>query len=388
MMMLKAKMEGECFFMLRLDPRMISEFFGKELIAFGTGGLGKLMIPYLVKEPDVKLYGVTNSRVTAEDAGTFLDTGLPIRSLAAWARLMPDATILLCVVQKNEAAARAACEAAGFHKMIIVPLDVIEMMQDILFGGEWPMGHPEFHYACMANELHDVHRASFAEFRGYYHGKTVAVIASGPSMNYYTQLRSIPHIGVNNTIFRKDLHLDYHFMWDYEPGKTEMLKNYNCVKFMGRNEWDSVDYKIPEFIFEENHARRFFSGRPSHYIYADLEHYPLMGFHSIVFSAIHFAVFTRPKTLLLIGCDCEANGHFDGDTAQIAPWISLWRKGYEKFKTFVNWNYPDMEVISVNPVGLKGMFHDVYTENYLDAHPELDRSACEVLRPEDYEAIE
>ena len=71
--------------MFKLDPRMISDFFNKDLIAFGTGGLGKLMLPYLVKEPDIRLHGVTNSRVTEEDAGTFLDTGLPIRSLAAWA---------------------------------------------------------------------------------------------------------------------------------------------------------------------------------------------------------------------------------------------------------------------------------------------------------------
>ena len=368
--------------MFKLDPRMISDFFNKDLIAFGTGGLGKLMLLYSVKEPDIRLHGVTNSRVTEEDAGTFLDTGLPIRSLAAWAKRMPDAVILLCVVRKNEAAARAACEAAGFHKILPVTLDVTEMMQDLMFGGEWPTGHPAFHYACMANELHDVHRASFAEFRGCHRGETVAVVGSGPSMNYYTQLEGVPHVGVNNTIFREDIHLDYYFVWDYERGKTEKIKNYDAIKFMGRNEWDSVNYKIPEFIFEENHARRFFTGRPSHYIYSDIEHYPLMGFHSVIFSAIHFAMFTRPRKLLLIGCDCSSDGHFDGDTTPIEWALPLWMNGYEKLKRFVAWNYPDMEIISVNPVGLKGMFHDMYTESYLDAHPELDRTKCELLTQE------
>lgn len=67
--------------MFRLDPKMMADFIGKDLIAFGTGGLGRLLLPYLVKEPEIKLHGVTNSRVATEDEGIFLNTGLPIRSL-------------------------------------------------------------------------------------------------------------------------------------------------------------------------------------------------------------------------------------------------------------------------------------------------------------------
>ena len=84
--------------MLQLDPRLIADLVGKDLIAFGTGGIGKMLIPYLAQEPDIKLHGVTNSRVTTVDAGTFLDTRLPIRSLDTWAKLIPEATILLCEI--------------------------------------------------------------------------------------------------------------------------------------------------------------------------------------------------------------------------------------------------------------------------------------------------
>ena len=368
--------------MFRLDPKMMADFIGKDLIAFGTGGLGRLLLPYLVKEPEIKLHGVTNSRVATEDEGIFLNTGLPIRSLDAWSRMMPEATILLCVIQKYEAEARLACEAAGFRDIIIIPLDVIEMYQNLSFGGEWPTGHPMFHYACMANELCDVHKASFAEFRGCHRGETVVVIATGPSLKYYTQLKGSPHIGVNSSFLHDDISLDYYFTWDYVPRTFEKLKDYNFIKFMGRNEWDSVDYKIPEFVFEENHARRFFTGRPSHYIYTDIEHYPLMGFHSIVFPAIHFAVFTRPKRLLLVGCDCN----FDRMEYSLEGYNArLWLKGHKAFQEFASWNYPDIEIISVNPIGLKGMFHDMYTESYLEAHPELDRSKCDVLDAEVFE---
>lgn len=67
--------------MLQLNSNLIEDLVGKDLIAFGTGGMGKIVIPYLAQEPDIKLHGVTNSRVKSVDAGTFLDTRLPIRSL-------------------------------------------------------------------------------------------------------------------------------------------------------------------------------------------------------------------------------------------------------------------------------------------------------------------
>lgn len=121
-------------------------------------------------------------------------------------------------------------------------------------------------------------------------------------------------------------------------------------------------------------------------LHTNIEYYPLMHFHSIIFPAIHFALYTRPKKILLIGCDCADKSHFDGSglysknfgVSSIAP---AWQNGYKEVKKFAERYYPDTEIISVNPVGLKGMFHDVYTESYLDAHPEIERAGCEILNP-------
>ena len=41
---------------------------------------------------------------------------------------------------------------------------------------------------------------------------------------------------------------------------------------------------------------------------------------------------------------------------------------------------PDIEIISINPVGLKGLFHDVYTEEYLIDHPEINREEIEIFK--------
>lgn len=380
--------------MLQLDPRLIADLVDRDLIAFGTGGIGKIVIPYLAQEPDIKIHGVTNSRVTTVDAGTYLDTRLPIRSLDTWKKLMPEATILLCVIRKNETSAWAACEAAGFKKIIIVPFYLVEMLRDFYNPGRMPLAHPMLRMMCLANELRDIHRASFAEFKGCHRGQTVAVVGAGPTLNYYTQVKGTPHIGTNASFLKDGLSLDYYFIRHYARELCDKLKDYNFVKFFARNEWAEQhnDYdRIPEYLIEENNGRRFFMGEPNNEIYEDITYYPLMGGYSIIFQALQFAIFTRPKRLLLIGCDCSYGGHFDGtslrteeDVLMPEQYVPCWIEGYKQVKTFVEQYYPDMELISVNPVGLRGMFRDMYTESYLEEHSEIDRVKCEILKPEDF----
>lgn len=382
--------------MLQLDPRLIADLVDRDLIAFGTGGIGKIVIPYLAQEPDIKLHGVTNSRVTTVDAGTYLDTRLPIRSLDTWKKLMPEATILLCVIRKNEASAWAACEAAGFKKIIIVPFYLIEMLQDLYNPGRMPTAHPMMRMMCLANELRDVHKASFAEFKGCHRRQTIAVVATGPTLNYYAQVKGIPHIGTNASFLKDGLSLDYYFIRHYCREWCDKLKDYSFIKFFARNEWAEQhhDYdRFPEYLIEENNGRRFFTGEPNNEIYKDITYYPLMGGYSIIFQALQFAIYTRPKQLLLIGCDCSYDGHFDGTShctavdAVLTPdrFVPRWVEGYKRMKIFVEQYYPDMDVISINPVGLKGMFHDMYTESYLKEHPEIDQAGCEIFKPKDFE---
>ena len=72
--------------------------------------------------------------------------------------------------------------------------------------------------------------------------------------------------------------------------------------------------QFPENVIEENNGRRYFGlpMTPFTQIHTNIEYYPLMSFDSIIFQAIHFALYTRPQKLLLVGCDCAATGHYDG----------------------------------------------------------------------------
>ena len=246
--------------MIHLDPRMTESIVGKDLIAFGTGFMGKMVIPYLAHEINIKLCGVTNSRVAAADAGTFLDTGLPIRSLRTWAELLPDATVLLCVVRENEASARAACKEAGFQNIMMVPFYLVEMLLDLHNPSRMPTAHPMLRMMCLANELHDIHTASFAEFKGCHRGQTVAVVATGPTLNYYSPEEGVLHIGTNSSFLKEGLHLDYYFMRHYVPEWCEKLKDYDFVKFFARNEWAEQPHsydRFPEYVIQGNQTMKF-----------------------------------------------------------------------------------------------------------------------------------
>lgn len=238
--------------------------------------------------------------------------------------------------------------------------------------------------SCLANQIHEYHKAAFSEFKNCHRGQTVVIVASGPTMKYYCPIKGGAHIGMNASFINPTVKLDYYFATDFEghPEWSEQLKNYDFIKFFGQYSSGNFcnTFQASEKIIEENHGRRFFQGAPSQNIHYDIEYYPLAGFYTIALQALHFALYTNPKAIYLVGCDCNLTGYFDGTAQKTASNnIDFWMIGYKKMKEFAAHFYPETEIISINPVGLKGLFRDVYTENYLDDHPEIDRSRCEVL---------
>ena len=376
--------------MLRMRPQTFSSLYEKDVIAFGTGVMGKRLIPYLAQDPTIKLHGVTNSRITSEDDGTFLDTGLPLRSVQAWAKLLPDATILVTSSTMIDEII-SVCRDAGFQNFQFITNEMMNAL--IQMEGQLALSQTAriMESLCLANELHDAHKAAFSEFKGCNKGKTVVVVGTGPTLQYYTQLPGSVHIGVNASFLKENLTLDYYFITHYIPRWCERLKDYDFIKFFGMNTNSSAKDQFPEYILEENGGRKFFSmiDIPGVQVHTDIAYYPLMAYNFIIFRAIHFALYTQPKKILLVGCDCSANGNFDGPLANDFQFMEQslvlqWIDGYKKVKEFASIHYPSTKIISVNPVGLKGLFSDFYTPGYLEAHPEISCSESDLLQELDY----
>ena len=114
----------------------------------------------------------------------------------------------------------------------------------------------------------------------------------------------------------------------------------------------------------------------------DIAYTPFSDIGGTTFSALQFALYTNPEKIYLVGCDCSS-GHFHKESINgLGADVSGQKPSWHRFKKYhCDYNIKT-EIISINPVKLKGMFKDVYTQSYLDEHPELLKENIEILNSE------
>ena len=228
-----------------------------------------------------------------------------------------------------------------------------------------------------------LHQKTFLPFKGCHTGREIVVVATGPTLNKYVPLDNVINIGVNAAFLRAEIIFDYLFAMDYysvKPFISQMneYRKGKCVKFYGldcehvpQDKWQCV---IPESDAIIAGALRYradaapIEGMKMQFAY-DLSSMPLGDCYSTVFSAMQFALWTNPKRVYLVGCDTADTGHFNSgkkveEMRKDRPIVS---NPYQKileswhlFKLFTQRYYPETEIVSVNPVGLKGLFTDFY----------------------------
>ena len=230
---------------------------------------------------------------------------------------------------------------------------------------------------------YQIHSQTFPQFKCINQGKKVYIIASGPSaarVIYNKKITNDPdgvYIGVNRSfqIGNGCFDMNYIFIQDYS-GKTkeyiDELDEYRkdeCQKFYGLTaEWRCpskfVDKVIPESHAIKANALRYrtdwvdVEGFTNEFAY-NLSAQPLGCFGSIVFPALQFALWTYPKEIYLIGCDCSEEGYaYKKNEKNFLP-VTQIINAYKKFKIFAYRYYPDVKIYSINPVGLKGLFQDI-----------------------------
>lgn len=220
----------------------------------------------------------------------------------------------------------------------------------------------------------NMHQKTFPQFKNKHNGQDIVILASGPSSASYKPIENAIHIGVNRSFqVHKNVLLDYVFIQDYS-GKTkeyiDELDQYepdHCVKFYGlTNEWVyDLNRTIPESHAIKAHALRFRTD------WADLPYFipqfaydiscmPLGCFGSVVFPALQFALWTNPKRIYLVGCDCSTAGYANRPNETNFLIVDSIAAAYKQFKEFAYKYYPETEIISINPVNLKGLFKDEF----------------------------
>jgi len=231
-------------------------------------------------------------------------------------------------------------------------------------------------------EIVATNTAAFAEYENAFEGRDVVLLGTGPSLSKYKPIDGAIHIGVNRAYKFDKVKLDFLFVCDFNPynisdmyGETGLqdyiddLKKLDCKKFVG-NFLAEMFIQLPEKYFKEINAVRYFcASQYSERMYCDIKYHPLANWWSIIFSAMNFALFCHPTKIFIVGCDGYKHepasvNYFYPHKELKGEWLPHGYTdrmiiGWKKVKKFAQIHYPDVEIISINPGYLKGLFKDM-----------------------------
>lgn len=226
--------------------------------------------------------------------------------------------------------------------------------------------------------IQSLHQKTFAGFKNYHEGKDIVIVGAGPSVQKFKPLENCIYIGLNSACTFEKVKYDYLFTID-KIGIDKIYPQFaaiDCIKFVGDQNLGPA-FQIPEteiakmgnVLRYKTDAGLYSSSSFTH----DIETEPLGNFNSVSLQAVQFALYTNPRRIYLVGIDCSNAGHFNekqNSAKELSEKmksrgenINNWAKDttylWTTLKGFANTYYPGVEIISVNPVGLRGLFKDI-----------------------------
>ena len=228
-----------------------------------------------------------------------------------------------------------------------------------------------------------LHRETFLPYKNYCQGiREVVVCGAGPTLNDYQPIPDAIHIAVNRAFLYEKVDFDFIFAQDFAGIRMvqEELVDYRrgeCVKFLGTQ--GMKEKKIPESLIIRACALKFDTdwyipgSGVGGQLTVDLDSKPVCNMYNVGQSVMQLALYMNPSRIYVVGCDMSGNHFATGNQTpeEIKKQEKLMQETWEKkreqllarwkeIKEFAEVYYPDTEIVSVNPVGLKGMFRDIY----------------------------
>ncbi len=219
---------------------------------------------------------------------------------------------------------------------------------------------------------------AFAEYRNAFRGKKIVIVGSGPTVKYYEPIPDAIHIALNHAWLREDIKFDFLFSSDVNAESKSMKipvskgfdkireKIFIAKRVAGHSE--SVLNYPESIIFKSDKIFFYYVSKAGIDIrvHTDICLHSVMTIGSVVFSALQFALFTCPSEIYLVACDTTENGYFYDGIKDEPQFLNIRdvKLGYVRMKMFARQYYPETKIISINPVGLRGLFQDEYTGTY------------------------
>lgn len=233
----------------------------------------------------------------------------------------------------------------------------------------------DFHTTKRLIATAELHKETFAGFRNKFAGKTVVLVGAGPSVNKFKPIKNAIYIGLNRAFLLDTVKFDYLFSIDKAGifNIYDKFVKYPCIKFVGDQQL-GPQYQIPESVINKiKGVRRYKTDvNFSSQFALDIEYEPLGNFNTVSLQAMQFILYTNPKRVYLVGIDCSGGGYFTDNTKRQYKGFDVSVRGetqdawanqsivcWKMLKDFADVHYPDTEIISVNPVGLRGLFKDL-----------------------------
>lgn len=223
---------------------------------------------------------------------------------------------------------------------------------------------------------------TFFPYRNYCKGeKSIVLCGAGPTLQNYIPIGNAIHIALNRAFLFEKVNFDFVFAQDYEGIKMveNELISYRpdqCVKFFGKS--DGGPKEIPESLSIKCNAKRFATdsfyrsnGFDSKFV-CDIDLRPLGGMPNVGLSVMQFATYLNPDKIYLVGFDIAGthfsdknqtdeektkeesflNEYYQNSSERL---VSKWIEVREEIEHY----YPDIQIFSVNPVALRGVFKDI-----------------------------
>ena len=354
-----------------------------EVVIFPSGAEGRTLLDFL--HYTGRLGPI---RCVAAEKGTSANNfvhNLPIIPIGVMPQFRESATFVVAASESKTEELAVMLANRGFQGIFCLTVELNDKLKEDLktyaapgtayglmesFAGG--MSNVQYSIA-MQDEIQDLNTSAFEKYRGCCRGKKVVVCGCGPTLKYYNPIPDAVHISLNRAFL--DERIKFDFLFAHDPGGGNKIpsiassfKKISERIFIGKPAsgggfsewWSTAGSKVARYFKGGNNVGQT--------IHRDICCHPLTDFWSIYSSGVEFAFFMHPAELYLVGCDVSMSGHFyhysEADSTKYWLNTPVVKVGYSRLKLFGKQYYPDTKIISINPVGLKTLFEDVYTDEY------------------------
>ena len=220
----------------------------------------------------------------------------------------------------------------------------------------------------------NLHPKIFTPYKRVHENQDIVIVGTGPSVKYYVNkpIKNAIHIGLNRAFLLENINFDYYFVSDsFVPEGNDALREFivkhpQCKVFLGMLPDKTLDndrhFRLEANMYHYENVSPFIIQSKYNFTWAyNIENEAFMN-ANIAISALQFICYTNPKNIYFVGCDASSGHFYNNDAYAHMEFPNEIVRIWIKAKAMIKKYYPNINLISINPVNLKNLFdEDIYT---------------------------